>query len=171
MSKKMLLVAFLVVAAVLVPLGLVGSCVYSLYRNQSEARAELHDHLTRVHSGNSSVAYPLLGSAWRDTQSEDSFVAFHDRLTGILGKYKRGNTTGFKMKSGGETQLTYAASFANGPCTILSTLHHEGGEWRVVGAHYDSALISRALVCPGCDKQAKQFAPFCPSCGQAMESK
>ena len=107
--------------------------------------------LTLIDSDDYTGAYRMLGDGWKKQMNLQQFTDFEKGVKGVLGKCNSKTMSGVNINSNnGVTTgvLTYSATFAKGPATLIFTMEKENGEWKINGLQYNSDLLKNGLPAP-----------------------
>lgn len=107
--------------------------------------------LTLIDSDDYTGAYALVGDGWKKQMNLQQFTDFEKAVKGVLGPCTAKTMTGVSVNSntGGTTAVvTFSATFAKGPATLIFTMEKVNDQWLIQGLKYNSDLLKNGLPAP-----------------------
>lgn len=150
-----------------------GACVVLFKQGvaASEPRARLY--LQDWSAQRFTEAHQVHADAWKAKDDLPTYRRFATTMHHMLGPVLSMERQGANLHYlNGQNQATYVyqVHFQKGVGLVTVTLVQEHEDWRVLGLHFNSDLITEALKCPSCQFQNPGLAALCGQCGDPLPS-
>lgn len=154
-----------------------GGLIYLGIKQADQVAPEVDKLFAAIDDGTYADAYRSTTTPnFRTNVSPQEFELIAEAVREHLGPLQSKSFRGFNTstdENGTTSEVTYAATFAQGNATLTVRYRGQGERWLLDELTIDAPSINEHLAastCPHCDTMVAASAAFCPNCGESLRA-